>query len=79
VLNYWDILPNANGYGYYWWRRTTNGHQAYIASGAGGQLIVVIPDLDMVIIATTLFNKDSQGRNELKRLHLFIDKITGQP
>lgn len=79
TLNYWDVLPNANGYGYYWWRRTTNGHQAFIASGAGGQLIVVIPDLDMVIVATTLFIKESQGRNEIKRLHLFMDKLTGQP
>jgi hypothetical protein len=28
ILNYWDVLPGANGYGYYWWRRKTHDHQA---------------------------------------------------
>ncbi|MGV0954880.1 hypothetical protein ACTS91_00220 [Empedobacter falsenii] len=26
-LDSWDVLPNTNGYGYYWWRIKTNGHQ----------------------------------------------------
>jgi CubicO group peptidase (beta-lactamase class C family) len=76
VLNYWDILPNANGYGYYWWRRKTNGHQAYIASGAGGQIVTVIPGLDMVVVATCFFNEHNRGRMELKKLHEFVDRLT---
>ncbi|HEX6430233.1 MAG TPA: serine hydrolase [Niastella sp.] len=76
VLNYWDIMPNANGYGYYWWRRKTNGYQAFIASGAGGQLIAVVPDLEMVIVATTFFNEHNRGREEIRCLHSFIDKVT---
>jgi CubicO group peptidase (beta-lactamase class C family) len=76
TLDYWDVIPNANGYGYYWWRRITNGHQAYIASGAGGQLIAVIPDLDMVVVATCFFNDKNRGREEIKRLQLFLDKVT---
>lgn len=75
VLNYWDILPGANGYGYYWWRRITNGHQAYIASGAGGQIVTVIPDLDMVIVATCFLNQYNRGRSELQRLHQFVDAV----
>ncbi|MEO6305099.1 MAG: serine hydrolase, partial [Bacteroidia bacterium] len=55
-LNEWDVLPGANGYGYYWWRRKTNGHQAFVASGYGGQLICVIPDLKMVIVTTCFVN-----------------------
>ena len=77
VLNYWDILPGANGYGYYWWRRKTQGHQAYIASGAGGQIITVIPDLRMVVVATCFLNQYNRGRSELKRLHDFVDELTG--
>jgi len=77
VLDYWDVLPNANGYGYYWWRRTTHGHQAHIASGAGGQIITVIPDLDMVVVATCLLNQYNRGRSEIKRIHDFVDAITG--
>lgn len=75
VLNEWDVLPNANGYGYYWWRRKVNDHQAYVASGYGGQLICVIPDLKTVIVTTCFVNDKNRGRSEIKRLHLFIDKI----
>ena len=75
VLNEWDVLPGANGYGYYWWRRKTNGHQAFVASGYGGQLICVIPDLKMVIVTTCFVNDQNRGRSEIKRLHGFIDKI----
>ncbi len=74
-LNEWDILPNANGYGYYWWRRKSNGHQAFVASGYGGQLICVIPDLQMVIVTTCFVNEKNRGRSEIKRLHGFIDKL----
>ena len=75
-LDYWDVLPGANGYGYFWWRRITNGHQAFIASGAGGQLITVVPDLGLVVVATCLLNENNRGREEIKRLHLFIDTLT---
>lgn len=78
-LDYWDILPNANGYGYFWWRRKTNGHQTFFASGACGQLIVVVPDLEMVIIAGTRLDKPHRNREELRMLHLMIDKLTKFP
>jgi CubicO group peptidase (beta-lactamase class C family) len=77
-LDNWDILPNANGYGYFWWRRKTNGHQTFFASGAMGQLIVVVPDLEMVIVAGTLLNRPNRNREELKMLHVMIDKLTKQ-
>lgn len=75
TLNKWPVLPNANGYGYFWWRRKTNGHQAYIASGAGGQIICIIPDLDMVIATTCFLNENNRGRIEIKNLHSYIDKV----
>ena len=75
VLNEWDVLPHANGYGYFWWRRKSNGHQVFVASGYGGQLICVIPALKAVIVTTCFVNDSNRGRSEIKRLHLFIDKI----
>lgn len=75
-LNSWDVMPDANGYGYYWWRRKTNGHQAFVATGYGGQLICAIPDLKMVIVTTCFLNDKNRGRTEIKRLHYFIDKMT---
>ncbi|HWY10710.1 MAG TPA: serine hydrolase [Bacteroidia bacterium] len=75
ILNEWDVLPGANGYGYFWWRRKINGHQAFVATGYGGQLICVIPDLKTVIVTTCFVNDKNRGRSEIKRLHGFIDKI----
>jgi CubicO group peptidase (beta-lactamase class C family) len=39
-------------YGYLWWiyGESVLGHKAFFASGSGSQLIVVIPDLDIVYI-----------------------------
>ena len=76
-LNHWDVAPNVNGYGYYWWRRTSHSHQIYYASGYGGQLICVIPDLDMVIVTICTLGKNNRGRSELHRLHECIDEMIG--
>ena len=74
-LNEWDVMPEANGYGYFWWRRITNGHQAYVASGFGGQLICIVPGIKTVIVTTCFVNETNRGRSEIKRLHYIIDKI----
>jgi len=74
-LNKWPVLTTPNGYGYYWWRRKTNGYQAYIASGAGGQLIFIVPKLDMVIVTSCVMNDKNRGRTEIKLLHGFIDRV----
>jgi CubicO group peptidase (beta-lactamase class C family) len=39
-------------YGYYWWPEEISGYSFYCAAGAGGQVIGVIPDLDIVITTT---------------------------
>ncbi len=38
------------GYGYQWWVTTAGGHPAFLAAGSGGQLIEVVPDLDLVVV-----------------------------
>ena len=40
------------GYGYYWWLSTIAGYETYLASGYGGQTILVLPDLDLVVVTT---------------------------
>jgi CubicO group peptidase (beta-lactamase class C family) len=42
-----NIANESNGYGYQWWMDSFGG---YSARGVGGQFILVMPDLDMVIV-----------------------------
>lgn len=45
--------PAYTDYGYYWWLRTLGGHAAVVASGYAGQLIFVVPALDLIVATTT--------------------------
>lgn len=47
------------GYGYQWW--IDIDQEAYYASGRAGQLIYVIPRLDMIVVTTTIPPKDTWG------------------
>jgi CubicO group peptidase (beta-lactamase class C family) len=40
------------GYGYLWWIAKAHGYDVYLASGHGGQMIVNIPVLNMIIVTT---------------------------
>jgi CubicO group peptidase (beta-lactamase class C family) len=41
------------GYGYQWWSANAGNHHVNFAWGHGGQLIVLVEDLDMVIVTTS--------------------------
>jgi CubicO group peptidase (beta-lactamase class C family) len=50
-------VPTGHGfggddYGYQWWVTTADGHDAFAAVGFGGQLIEVVPDLDLVVVVS---------------------------
>jgi CubicO group peptidase (beta-lactamase class C family) len=44
------------GYGYFWWTHEQPEFSAYLASGTGGQSIVCIPDLDVVVVTTAVYS-----------------------
>jgi CubicO group peptidase (beta-lactamase class C family) len=50
----WDLgcRPRPIGYGYLWWLEVVGGYQIWSASGAGGQDLHIIPDLDLVLVVT---------------------------
>lgn len=49
-----DVGPNFSdmGYGYQWWINESGEHQYFFAAGQGGQMAVVLKDLDMLIVTT---------------------------
>ena len=51
-----EILSNIRTlkYGYLWWSGTSGNHQIWFAWGHGGQMVVIIHDLNMVVVATAL-------------------------
>jgi CubicO group peptidase (beta-lactamase class C family) len=47
------VVGAGGGYGYQWWTRRVGPHASFVAAGFGGQRILVIPDLDLVVVITT--------------------------
>ena len=45
--------PFGDHYGYQWWIPNVEGHSAFAAVGFGGQLVEVVPDLRLVVVAVT--------------------------
>jgi CubicO group peptidase (beta-lactamase class C family) len=48
-----DPPQDLGDYGYQWWVTNETGHDSFSALGFGGQLIQVIPDLDLVVVITS--------------------------
>jgi CubicO group peptidase (beta-lactamase class C family) len=48
----WGPLTDM-GYGYLWWLGRIAGYEAFIAIGHGGQFIISIPDLQMIITTSS--------------------------
>jgi CubicO group peptidase (beta-lactamase class C family) len=51
-------VSTANGfggddYGYQWWVTSAGEHPAFAAIGYGGQIVEVVPDLRLVVVAST--------------------------
>jgi CubicO group peptidase (beta-lactamase class C family) len=49
----WDWGPVQNeGYGYQWWMGKLGGYDIFFAAGKGGQFIITVPELEMVVVTT---------------------------
>lgn len=44
------VTGARDGYGYLWWTDQLDGEDAAISQGAGGQLLVVVPSRDLVVV-----------------------------
>ncbi len=48
-----NVMPFGPEYGYSWWVGRGQGRDFYFANGYAGQFILVAPDLDLVVVATS--------------------------
>ncbi len=71
------VDPRAWGYGYFWWNPGCGSFGCYMASGFGGQLILVVPALDLVMVTTTEWNVDRAraAQNWSLAFDLLTDRI----
>jgi CubicO group peptidase (beta-lactamase class C family) len=47
-----DIISFGPAYGYFWWIGSSASHEYFFANGFGGQFIVVVPDIRLIVVAT---------------------------
>ncbi|HVQ16227.1 MAG TPA: serine hydrolase [Vicinamibacterales bacterium] len=70
---------SGNQYGYGWWMRELAGHQAYFAWGFGGQYIIVIPDLELVVVTTSAATVAEDRRSHRRTLFDLIEDLIIAP
>ena len=62
---------NRHRFGYLWWTERWGGETAHFGWGYGGQFIVVVPRLDLVIVATSSLSQGRRGQS--RQVRRFID------
>lgn len=48
----------SGGYGWWWWQWVLDGREAWAAIGYGGQLIVAVPSMKLLVVATSEWSVD---------------------
>lgn len=68
--------PRGQGrfYGYGWWLRDLAGMQVPVAWGFGGQLIFVVEELDMVVVATSDSDPSPSRRGHLRAIYDLVEE-----
>ena len=67
-----DIGNNYLGYGYYWWLNRISGYEMFSALGHGGQLLHVIPELNVVMVITHRIRGNPRDFSEETESYEFI-------
>lgn len=67
---------SGHDYGYGWFLARTADHQVAYARGYGGQMIYLVPDLELTVIVTSDPNRPARSRGYAGQLHrLLVDTI----
>jgi CubicO group peptidase (beta-lactamase class C family) len=59
-------------YGYHWWVTEVDGHPAFAAAGLGGQLIEVVPALDLVVAVSSVIETGNAEAEELIEMVAYV-------
>ena len=62
-LGNWGVLENI-GYGYLWWTGTIKNYQIFTAIGHGGQFVLCVPDLNLIVATNAYSNIWWEEANE---------------
>lgn len=78
-----DRSPFAIGYGYMWYQgaRVVNGHryEYQMASGNGGNVLFIVPELDMVVAVTSSAYGQGYGQQRTQNVFEFILRSVTRP
>jgi CubicO group peptidase (beta-lactamase class C family) len=66
-------------YGYGWWMRDLGGYQAYYAWGFGGQYIIVVPELDLVVATTSSSSVAEDRRSHRRTVFGLVEHLIVRP
>jgi CubicO group peptidase (beta-lactamase class C family) len=72
------IEPFGPGYGYFWWIGSNASHGYFFANGYGGQFIVVVPDIRLIVVATNNWaniSTDTANQDWYNTLDVIINKV----
>ena len=70
------LVPGITGYGYLWWLRTSNGKVMNCALGYGGQYVLVVPELKLVIAGASALDARNPGLiPQFKGIFGLVDQI----
>ena len=60
-------------YGYGWWIKEMVGHNAHYAWGFGGQFIVIVPTLNLVVVTTSSSNPGTERRAHTRSIYDLLE------
>jgi len=72
-----NLIPFLSEYGYFWWLGRAHGHDFFCANGYGGQFILVVRELNLVISARTDYrvSESRAGENWYNVLNIIVNRI----